>query len=1091
MRLSSFLLLGGLSFGVSVNIHGASVPDFNRDIRPILSEKCFRCHGPDEHDRKGGDQGVRLDTALGAFADQGGYHAILPGNPEKSEVMLRVLLEDDDEELMPPKKAGKRLTTAEVDLLKRWIQGGAPYATHWAYEAPRAVPVPTPEDGGWSRTPIDRFVFTRLKAVGLAPQPEADRPTLARRAALDITGLPPTATEVEAFLADMTPGAFERYVDRQLAKPTYGEHWARGWLDLARYADSKGYADDQPRSIWRYRDYVIDAFNQNKPFDVFTVEQLAGDLLPHPTQEQLFATGFHRNTMTNTEGGTDDEEFRSAAVVDRVNTTMAVWMGTSMACAQCHTHKYDPLTHQEYFQLYAIFNQTEDADRDNEAPLLEFYTDAQKKERAELEARVSGLVARLSAAVPQHRAEVQRWVNAFPAQVSWPYRTTRAHASVGGATFTADEEGRVRVSEGQKKDTYTFELEVPAQVPLTALRLESIPDSRLPEGGAGAAKGNFVVTRLRVGIKSAEPVRRARYVRVELPGKDRSLQLAEVEVLFGQENLARQGIARQSSTAGDAEAARALDGKTQGDIRAETLSQTASGENPWWEVDLGATRLFERVVVWGRTGAEATPGGLKVTVLDESRNVVWEQVAREAPNPSRRFEMGDAVDVPLSKVFTDYAQADYDEALILQDREPRAPNVRKRTALRKGWGVEGREKEPHVLSVEPEKPLVLAAGERLVVTLEQQSAVVGGTLNHFRFQATSDPRVGEHLRVPGNILRTLQAGQDQRSVAEQAALADYYVRRIAPAWASERQEMDTAQLALDEMMIHTSPIFRELPEEKHRKTHIHLRGNYTSLGDEVQPGVPAVFPPLPAGEPVNRLTLAHWLMDKSNPLVCRVLANRYWETFFGIGLVRTSEEFGSQGEQPTHPELLDWMARELVATQWDLKALVKLIVTSSTYRQSSRVTPEALAADPENRWMSRGPRVRLSAEMVRDQALAVSGLLSPRSHGPSSRPYQPGSGLSAAFGSTLDWKMSEGEDRLRRGLYTEWRRSSPYPSMATFDAPNREVCTLRRNQSNTPLQALVTLNDPVYVEAAQALGREIAQAKGSVEQRMQEAFQRV
>ena len=370
-RLPTFLALLAVLPAAAA---AADVPDFNRDVRPILSNNCFLCHGPDEDGRKGGQKGLRLDTREGALEDLGGgAFAIVPGNPEKSELLKR-LVTTDAEELMPPAKTGKKLTAAEIDVLRRWIAGGAPYARHWSYEPPVRPEPPAVRDTAWPRGAIDRFILAPLERAGLKPQPEAARPTLARRVALDLTGLPPTLEEVEAFVADSAPGAYERYVDRQLAKPAYGEHWARGWLDLARYADSKGYADDQPRSIWPYRDWVIDAFNANLPFDRFTIEQIAGDLLPNPTQAQLFATGFHRNTMNNTEGGTDDEEFRSVAVVDRVNTTMAVWMGTSMACAQCHDHKYDPISIKEYFRMYAILNQTEDADRNDESPRSEEHT---------------------------------------------------------------------------------------------------------------------------------------------------------------------------------------------------------------------------------------------------------------------------------------------------------------------------------------------------------------------------------------------------------------------------------------------------------------------------------------------------------------------------------------------------------------------------------------------------------------------------------------------------------------------------------------------------------------------------------------------
>jgi hypothetical protein len=1073
-------------------VGASATPDFNRDIRPILSDKCFRCHGPDDQERKGGQEGLRLDTAAGAREDLGGgAFAVVPGKPEKSELIARVTTTDEDE-VMPPRKTGKSLAPHEIDVLRRWIAGGASYSQHWSYEKPKIAPPPAVRDPTWSRGVVDQFILARLEQEKLRPQPEADRAALARRVALDLTGLPPSLEDVDAFLRDASATAYERFVDAQLAKPAFGEHWARAWLDLARYADSKGYADDQPRSIWKYRDYVIDAFNRNVPFDQFTIEQLAGDLLPNPTQSQLFATGFHRNTMNNTEGGTDDEEFRAAAVVDRVNTTMAVWMGTSIACAQCHTHKYDPLTHKEYFQLYAIFNQSEDADRNDETPILEFYTEAQQKQRRDWESEIAALSRKIQDAKPAHVAAAEKWARDFPARVDWQFAKPGVVKSARKAGVTVGDDGRILVAPGKEKDTYTIEIAPPANAPVTALRVESIPHESLPAKGAGGTSdGNFVVTRVRAAIKSAEPFRRARYVRVELPGKARVLQLAEVQVMSGGANVAASGVASQSSTADGATANRATDGRTDGDYTKHSVTQTESGDDPWWEIDLGATMPVERVMVWGRTGAEATPGGLRVTALDENRQPVWEQTNRAAPNPSRAFVLSDPVELKLAKAVADYSQPDLEETLVISDAEPRARNARKMQAMKRGWGVAGATLEPHSLSVQPEKPIVLKTGESIVVTIEQQSDASKATLNHFRIGTTTDPRVKELFATPVEEFALLQKPAEARSKKENERLLDYYVREIAPELTTERKRIASANKSLEDMPINSSPILRELPADKLRKTHVQLRGNFLALGDEVQPGVPAVFPPLPPGVSANRLTLARWLVSAENPLTARVLANRLWESIFGIGLVRTTEEFGSQGEPPTHPELLDWLAVELVRTKWDTKKFLKMLVTSAAYRQSSKVTPEALAADPENRLLSRGPRFRLSAEMVRDQALAVSGLLSSKTHGPSARPYQPAFDLKAAFGSALDWKPSEGEDRFRRGLYTEWRRSSPYPSMVTFDAPNREVCTLRRNRSNTPLQALVTLNDPVYVEAAQALARRIAAVEGSIDDSARAGFRRV
>lgn len=692
--------------------------DFASNIRPILSNNCFACHGPDAKARK---SGLRLDTESGALADLGGYAAITKGKPEASELIARITSTDADSR-MPPIGTGKKLSATEIDLLTRWIKEGASYQAHWAYVSPKRPAPPKVSDASWPKTPMDHFVLARLDAARMRPSPEADRYTLARRLALDLTGLPPTPAEADRFVHDSDPNAYEHFVDTMLAKPSYGEHAARLWLDLARYADSAGYADDPPRTIWPYRDYVIRSFNRNKPFDQFTIEQIAGDQLPTPTEEQLIATAFHRNTMTNNEGGTNDEEFRNVAIVDRVNTTMTVWMGTSIACAQCHDHKYDPISQREYYQLFAIFNNTADADRTDESPLLTLADIELQKKRA-----------------------------------AW-------------------------------------------------------------EG-----------------------------------------EIAELE-----KTMAR---------------------------RVEATAKAL------------ATRMAER-------------------------------------------------------------------------------------------------------------------------TDTQKAAVA-----EFHARKESAELKAEHARV---------AALTKRLASETPA---------------------------------TVPIMRELQGNQRRKTHVQIRGNYANLGDEVTEGVPKALHPLPESGPRNRLALAKWLVSSENPLTARVVANRYWEQFFGIGLVASSEEFGAQGDLPSHPELLDWLATELIRLQWDTKAFIKMLVMSATYRQSSKITKESLARDPDNRLLSRGPRLRLTAEMVRDQALFASGLLSSKMYGPSVRPPQPTSGINAAFGGAIDWKLSDGEDRYRRGIYTTWRRSNPYPSMTAFDAPNRDVCIVRRGRTNTPLQALVTLNDPAYIEAAQALAR--------------------
>ncbi len=1061
-RLAFWIATAVLSFARG---HGETAPDFQREIRPILSNACFRCHGPDEKERKGGKEGsggLRLDTEEGSRADLGGSAAIVPGKPEESAMIERITTSDADD-VMPPKKMEKKLTAQEVEVLKRWIRSGAKYAKHWSYEMPRRVEPPKK-----TANPIDAFLLARLEREGLHPQPEADRYTLCRRLSLDLTGLPPTIEEVDAFVNDHAPDAYERLTDRLLASPAFGEHWARMWLDLARYADSAGYADDPLRTIWAYRDYVIRAMNSGKPFDQFTIEQIAGDLLPKPTEEQLIATAFHRNTMTNSEGGTDDEEFRNAAVIDRVNTTMAVWMGTSYACAQCHTHKFDPISQAEYFKMFAFLNNTEDSDKKDESPVLSFFTDEQKAQRTQWDGELANLDATFKIAAATPPAGMEKWAREFPVNLDWETPRPAALKAQSGAAMQAQADGAVLVPKNDaKKDTYTVELPIESARTLTALRIEALPH----------AGRNFVVTRVRAALVPPEgakgPV--ARFVRIELPGKEKILQLAEVEVWSDGVNVARKGAATQSGTYADAGADRAIDGNADGNYDRGSVAHTAEGDDRWWEVDLKGDAEIERVVVWNRTELGERLKGFRVIALDTQRKPVWEQADNAAPKKSATFEVNGSRDIRFSAVVADFTQKDFDSSLVLKDGPP--PGTKPAVASKgpqKGWAVGGAQTKPHALTLLAAQPAEMPAGSKLVVTLEQQSTFEKQTLGHFRLSTTDAARVAEYVHTPAEVLVALESGQALPSL-----VAEHYVRQVAPELRAERARFATLHAQLDGMVPTTVPVFRELDGDKRRKTNIQIRGNHLMLGDAVTEGVPAVFHPLPEGAPMNRLTLARWLVDEKNPLTPRVLANRLWESIFGVGIVRTSEDFGTQGDLPVHPELLDWLATELVREKWDTKKFLKLLVTSAAYRQSSQVNAGLAERDPDNRLLARGPRYRLSAEMVRDQALAVSGLLSRKMYGPSVRPMRPALGLNAAFGSGLDWQTSAGDDRHRRALYTEWRRTSPYPSMATFDAPNREVCTVRRNFSNTPLQALVTMNDPVFIEAAQALARRMSSHGGA------------
>jgi hypothetical protein len=1030
--------------------------DFNRDVRPILSNKCFACHGPDEKVRKAG---LRLDTKEGATAETDGGRAVVPGKPEASELVRRITSAEASE-LMPPAKTGKKLSKAEVDALTRWIKEGANYAKHWSYVAPVRPELPAVQNAAWPRNPIDRFILARLEKEGLKPSAEADRYALARRLALDLTGLPPSLAEADAFVKDQSPDAYEKYVDSLLKKDAYGEHWARMWLDLARYADSAGYADDPLRQIWAYRDYVIRSFNSNKPFDQFTIEQIAGDLLPNPTEEQIIATAFHRNTLTNNEGGTNDEEFRNVAVVDRVNTTLTTWMGTSIMCAQCHNHKYDPISQKEYFGLFAILNNTADADKSDESPVYSFYGDAQKKQRAAWEAEVAAIEKKFKEAGPKFVAARQAWVKTLNLHPNWSAAVPQSAKSKAGLALTIRDGTVFADKSPAAKDTYTVELPVSAKR-LTGLRLEALTDPKLPGMGPGHSGGNFVISRVTAQLVSPATSRpTARFVRVSLPGKERILSLAEVQVFSGSENVALKGEARQSSTLFDGPAKLAIDGKTDGNFDNKSVTHTNVENDPWWEVDLKGDKAIDRIILWNRTPLEERLAGYRLELLNDKREVVWKTEGKTAPKPSATHETSGARPVTFAAAFADYEQDGFPAAAVL-DETPKKKN---------GWAVGGATGKPHTLTLLPAAGLDVPDGSKLVVTIEQQSPQANHTLGHFRLSVTDEAGVADSARLPAAVLTALATPADRRTDAQTAGIHDHYVRHVAPDLKADRDRLAQLTRSLSDMKPSTVPIMKELAGAQRRKTRLQYRGNFLDLGDEVKEGIPAVFHPIQAATP-NRLDLAKWLVSPDNPLTARVIANRYWEQIFGIGLVRTSEEFGIQGELPSHPELLDWLASELVRLKWDLKAFVKLLVTSAAYRQTALVTKELAERDPDNRLLARGPRLRLTAEMVRDQALSVSGLLSHKMYGPSVKPPQPALGINAAFGGSIDWKTSEGEDKHRRGLYTEWRRSNPYPAMSTFDAPNRDICVVRRNRTNTPLQALVTLNDEVYVEAAQALAR--------------------
>ena len=931
----------------STNQPAAKSVDFNRDVQPILAKHCLECHGPVSQKAK-----LRWDDRKSALDRKDPL--VLPGKPDESE-LIRLVTSNDPDEMMPPK--GERLNKDEVGTLRQWITEGATWPdgtaatdirrNHWAYRKPITPALPNLKNTDWPRNPIDHFILAKLEQEKLSPSPEADRYALIRRLCLDLTGLPPTLQQVDEFVNDKSPDAYAKLVDRLLASPAYGERWAAVWLDLARYADSRGYANDNPRTIWRYRDWVINAINANLPYDQFTIEQIAGDLLPNATRDQILATAFHRNTLTNDEGGTDDEEFRVAAVVDRVNTTMQVWMGATVACAQCHDHKYDPVSQEEYFKLFAVFNNTEDSDKNSDAPMLATPRPDTVDEVAKLESELGQLETELIKPNSELDLAQQTWETELAGGIQWNTLTPDGFTSRDGANPSLLPDKSILVS-GPQPDNDVYSLWFNGPRKLSAVRLEVLPDPSLPSQGPGRAEnGSFILSRFIVDVNPR------------------------------------------------------------------------SGEN----------------------APELTPARVTAAAADFSQ---------------KNFE--------IDKVINN-------------------GNLKER-----GWGIEPEAGKAHYAVFVLDSVATVTDDDSLAITLEHLSQRKKFTIGRFRLSVTDDPRVQKKYQIPPDVLAILDLPTDVRTDDQRRQLTHYYRSSITPVLAPTREKIASVKKEIEKRSIET-PVMRELAADKRRKSHLLLRGSFLEKGGEVTEGTPAVFHSTPANAPVNRLTLAKWLVDQDNPLTARVTVNRYWEQLFGIGLVETSDDFGLRGSAPSHPELLDWLSTEFMRQGWDTKRLVRLIVTSATYRQSSKITPSLLERDPQNRLLARGPRFRTAAETVRDNALAVSGLLSPKMLGPSVRPLQPKLGLNAAFGGSTDWDASPGEDRFRRALYTSWRRTVPYPSMATFDAPSRNVCALKRPRTNTPLQALVTLNDPCYIEAAQALARRICKEGGpTVESKVTHGF---
>ncbi len=897
----------------------AAPPDFAREVLPILKAHCSSCHAA-----KSPMAGLVLTTPEGVLKGGVSGKAVVPGNSGKS-LLVRRLLGLDDKPRMP--MGFKPLPEAKIRLIRAWIDAGAKVKAgkppvHWAYAAPVRPEPPRVEHSDWVRNPIDRFVLDRLKREGMMPSPEASRETLIRRLSLDLVGLPPTLEEIDAFLEDQSPDAYERAVDRLLASPHYGERQARVWLDLSRYADSDGYEKDLNRVAWKYRDWLIEAFNKNYPYDRFIVEQMAGDLLPNRTLDQWIATGFHRNSMLNLEGGVDQAEATFEVTIDRLGTTGSVFLGSTIQCARCHDHKYDPFSQKDFYRMLAFFSNPVvipqgDAKVGEEKwiePIIDAPTKWQAAKRGDLRMEVAGLERRLRSRTPEVVAAQADWETWAKEPAEWTALQAKSAESQSGAELRAMADGQIRAfGKVPDKDTYRLKFPLPERA-ITGIRLEALADPDLPNRGPGrASNGNFVIAK----------------IELKVDGKPVAVRLAR-----------------------------------------------ASHEQQGFPI---------------------------ANAFDEDGN--------------------------------------------------------------SGWAVSPKFGTTHEAVLELAEPIPESARE-LEVVLDQTSGFLKHLLGRFRISVTGS--AGPAMRLHPTDISELIA-KNRRTEAEQAKVDAYYAS-IAPSLEPVRKEIAAARKRLAELerQIPKALVLKDKPAKGPLATNVHIRGEFLNVGEKVLGGTPGFLPPMPSGVPINRLGFAKWIVSPENPLTARVQVNRMWAQYFGRGIVETEEDFGTQCSPPTHPQLLDWLATELIRQNWDLKAIHRLIVTSATYRQSSDATSELLERDPENALLARGPRFRMEAEAIRDNALAAAGLLSRKIGGPSAYPHQPDGVWNIPFAGET-WMTSKGENLYRRGIYTFWKRTAPYPAFTNFDATSRESCTVRRIRTNTPLQALTLLNDPAFLEAAKGL----------------------
>jgi hypothetical protein len=934
-----------------------AVVEFNRDIRPIFSDKCYTCHGPDAANRK---TKLRFDVEDGARIELSkGRKAIIPGDPLQSEVYKRVASLDPALRMPPAYMGREKLTDGEIGLIRRWIEQGAQWERHWSFIPPKRRPPPQVAETSWPRNPIDSFVLARLEREGLKHSPEADRRTLIRRVTLDLTGLPPTPNEVQAFLNDGSPNAYENVVDRLLATSRYAERMAFRWMEAARYGDTNGYQTDGVRDMWRWRDWVINAFDRNMPFDQFTIEQLAGDLLPNPTLDQRIATAFHRNHRTNAEGGIVPEEFRVEYVADRAETTSTVWLGLTVGCARCHDHKYDPVKQKEY----AYFNNVPEKglvyNFGNEEPYIKAPTAEQERQLAELDLSVADAEQRWQSLAPELLEAQRKWERKIGRSKTPDWTFTE------GLTFhspLAGRRSRVEVAGCAKNDVYC---DLPV-VEGPAGKARQFDDKHFLESDGDVANFDYL-----------QPFTFAAWIR---PESNNGAVLSHYEDYFE----------------GQGHGLYLIDGK----IRLHVVFR-------WTDI------------------------GLRVETFHPVKLNEWQHVL--VTYDGKRKASGVHV----------YVNGEPQELKVLFDELT--------------W--------PMDLKL----PLRIGAGGGLRFK---------GAIDDVRVYRTAlTPEQAATISLRRSIREIAAMPPEARTKAESDKLQFAFLDRASPKEIRRARDQLRAARIERERFWGSIPTVMVMAEGKARDTFVLKRGAYDNPGDLVTPGVPSILPPMPAGWPNNRVGLARWLVDRANPLTARVTVNRFWQMYFGTGLVKTVQDFGSQGDWPAHLELLDWLACEFMDAGWNVKALQKTIVTSATYRQASAVTPELLQKDPENRLLARGPRLRLGPEMIRDQALAVSGLLVEKVGGPSVKPYQP-PGLWQELAGGKGYEQDSGEGLYRRSLYTYWKRTVAPPFMVNFDSPNRETCTVRETRTNTPLQALDLMNEVTFVEAARRLAERMMMEGG-------------